>query len=197
MFFIYEIKNITNNKKYIGVTKNLRKRKNTHFSLLRNNKHHNIHLQNAYNKYGIKNFVFSVISERIDSSEDAFLKEIDLISKFGYYNLTSGGEGHSGLNKKKCIWNGVEFDSIKEASEFFGEKYSTFKYRIKNGYKKNSDFREYRKETIWNGKRFKTQKECAKHLGISVSSMNERVKKGYTSDSDMIGKGGYQIEERK
>jgi group I intron endonuclease len=50
-----------NNKVYIGQAVDLAQRKRQHFSLLGLNKHDSGHLQNAYNKYGKDNFVFSVI----------------------------------------------------------------------------------------------------------------------------------------
>lgn len=49
---IYMIKNNLNEKFYIGSTKNLNVRFSTHKSLLKKNKHTNIHLQRSYNKYG-------------------------------------------------------------------------------------------------------------------------------------------------
>jgi group I intron endonuclease len=58
---IYGIRNLVNNKIYIGSAINFRKRKNSHFSALKKNKHHNIYLQRAYNKYGDNNFLFFVI----------------------------------------------------------------------------------------------------------------------------------------
>lgn len=42
---IYRIINVINNKFYIGSAINLRKRRNTHFEQLNNNKHHSIYLQ--------------------------------------------------------------------------------------------------------------------------------------------------------
>ncbi len=58
---IYRIKNIYNNKFYIGSSKNLHFRKLDHFSALRRNAHSNSKLQNSWNKYGEPNFVFEVL----------------------------------------------------------------------------------------------------------------------------------------
>ena len=58
---IYQILCFANNKIYIGQSINLKKRENTHFSLLRHNKSHNIHLQAAFDKYGEEYFRFSAL----------------------------------------------------------------------------------------------------------------------------------------
>jgi group I intron endonuclease len=58
---IYEIRNLVNNKTYIGQGSNLRKRKNGHFGELRRNEHDNKYLQRSYNMYGKENFVFNIL----------------------------------------------------------------------------------------------------------------------------------------
>ena len=56
---IYGIKNIINNKIYIGQTReSFIKRYWHHRCLLNNNHHDNPHLQSAWNKYGSDNFIF-------------------------------------------------------------------------------------------------------------------------------------------
>lgn len=65
---IYLIRNIINNKCYIGSSYHTDKREKEHFGRLYNNKHHNIHLQNSYNKYGKDNFKFYVI-EIVDEKD--------------------------------------------------------------------------------------------------------------------------------
>lgn len=49
---VYLISNNVNGKCYVGSTIHLDQRRREHFSKLANNKHINVHLQNAYNKYG-------------------------------------------------------------------------------------------------------------------------------------------------
>jgi group I intron endonuclease len=58
---IYCIENIINEKKYIGQTLNLEKRKIKHFNDLRKNKNSNPYLQFSFNKYGINNFKFEIL----------------------------------------------------------------------------------------------------------------------------------------
>ena len=58
---IYKITNILNGKYYIGSSIDLNSRKNQHFRKLKTNRHHCIHLQNAWNKYGEENFKWEVV----------------------------------------------------------------------------------------------------------------------------------------
>jgi len=63
---VYKILNKRNNKIYIGSTKNFKRREIEHFRNLKNNKHENNFLQNAFNKYGEENFSFEVLEETND-----------------------------------------------------------------------------------------------------------------------------------
>ncbi len=58
---IYLIYCKTNDKFYVGKTKRFKDRRSSHLSGLRNNKHDNVHLQNAWNKYGSKSFSFILV----------------------------------------------------------------------------------------------------------------------------------------
>lgn len=60
---IYKIHCSGNNRDYIGSAVNHIQRWHSHRSMLRNNKHNNRHLQNAYNKYGKDSFKYSLIEE--------------------------------------------------------------------------------------------------------------------------------------
>lgn len=67
--YIYVIKNIKNNKFYVGSTLNITKRKHRHFYELKYQRHHSIYLQRAYNKYGKNSFVFMIKKEYHDIPE--------------------------------------------------------------------------------------------------------------------------------
>jgi group I intron endonuclease len=58
---VYVITCLVNDKVYIGSSAEPSKRWSTHRSLLRKNKHHSVHLQNAWNAYGENAFTFSII----------------------------------------------------------------------------------------------------------------------------------------
>ena len=65
---IYKIQNICNGKVYVGSAKNLDKRIKNHIWGISRNKHRNIMLTQAFNKYGSENFYF-IILETCDYSE--------------------------------------------------------------------------------------------------------------------------------
>lgn len=95
---IYAIKNLINNKLYIGQSSNINVRWTHHKIDLNNNIHHNKHLQNAWNKYHEENFDFYVIEECVESKLDE--REKYWINYYNTYydgyNLDKGGNGIRG-----------------------------------------------------------------------------------------------------
>jgi len=96
---IYKILNNITNDVYIGQSKNLNQREKIHFSVLKRRKHENPYLQNAFDKYGEKNFIFEIIQELENDQEQLNLMEIYWIAYYnsfkddgGGYNLTRGGD---------------------------------------------------------------------------------------------------------
>ena len=65
---IYKIVNILNGKVYVGQSRRIRQRWVKHRVALRQNKHDNVHLQRAWNKYGEEAFVFFIV-ERCTSEQ--------------------------------------------------------------------------------------------------------------------------------
>jgi group I intron endonuclease len=65
---IYKIRNVVNNKFYVGSTTDTRERFRTHRSGLRKSHHHCPHLQASWNKYGEDCFKFEVV-EVVESAE--------------------------------------------------------------------------------------------------------------------------------
>ena len=119
--YIYQIINKVDGRRYVGQTINLHKRKQTHFSKLRNNKHPNILLQQAWNEWGEENFSFEYEEIEIKDENTLNEAEINTIAKYNSYlngyNRTPGGQG--GILKRKlsyedfcfiyygCQWQGM------------------------------------------------------------------------------------------
>ena len=99
---IYKIKCLKNNKVYIGQSVNIMQRWYVHKTKLRANKHDNIYLQNAWNKYGERNFEFSIIErckkEELDSKEEYYIKYYNSFNTDYGFNMTLGGRNNYRYN---------------------------------------------------------------------------------------------------
>lgn len=93
---IYMIKNLSNNKVYIGQSIDIKRRWNDHKIKLKNNNHYNEHLQKSYNKYGEKYFQYVILSEatkeKLNELETYYIQKYQSYNpKYGY-NQTFGGD---------------------------------------------------------------------------------------------------------
>lgn len=104
MMLIYEIRNLINNKFYIGSAIKYQHRWACHESDLNLNKHKNNHLQHAWNKYGAENFEFRAI-EAVENKGDLLKREqywIDLLKpEYNVYRIAGSpvGTKHSAASR--------------------------------------------------------------------------------------------------
>ena len=105
---VYTITNTINNKIYVGSTTRLFcQRWGDHRVQLRSNKHHNIHLQRAWNKYGEKSFVFEVLvtvdnPSLVISAEQYWMNMLDSY-KIGYNRTSVAGNSYgTKRTKEQC-----------------------------------------------------------------------------------------------
>lgn len=118
---IYEIVNIINNKRYIGLSTNVYNRWKQHVNALESNTHHNAHLQSAWNKYPKDSFRFNIV-ERCEKEElvDREIYWIAFYDSFrNGYNDTIGGEGVHGYimsdqQKQQISKNNIERFLLEE-----------------------------------------------------------------------------------
>jgi len=104
---IYCIRNIINNKVYIGKSINIYYRIKNHIGALNGKirKHENEYLINSWHKYGKENFEYFVI-EYLDK-EESFLSERELYW-INYYNSTNSSKGYNlrlDVNSKCIVSN--------------------------------------------------------------------------------------------
>ena len=94
---IYCIENLINNKKYIGLSRDIRRRWLEHRSELSRGVHINTCLQKAWQKYGEKAFKFYIVElcdeKHLCERERYYIKTYNTLSHEQGYNLTTGGDG--------------------------------------------------------------------------------------------------------
>lgn len=142
MYVVYKIINNINDKVYIGMSKNIDKRKKRHLSDLKNKKHHSIYLQRFYDKYSDSLILsFEIISENLDYDSASILEE-DLIIKnysnsFNVSKLSSGGDLISyHPNKDNIISKQKEtIKALRESGEikskaYFGQDNPNYKHGL-------------------------------------------------------------------
>lgn len=100
---IYYIKNLKNNKIYIGQSLNIERRIKRHIRELKNEYHHNKHLQKSFKKYGIDNFEFNVleITDNLNEREMYWIKYYNSINPLNGYNKTYGGDSEEPNDETK------------------------------------------------------------------------------------------------
>ena len=94
---IYEVVCLANDKIYVGSSKDIYFRFRRHIMFLRNNKHINQHLQNAFNKYGRDSFVLRIIEtceiEDLIERENFWIHKTNCLNKSVGFNKRDGASG--------------------------------------------------------------------------------------------------------
>lgn len=106
---IYKIRNILNDKVYIGSSIHIKRRLSEHKCWLRKNTHDNDYLQKAWNKYGENNFVFEIV-ELLENKLQLEERETYWINHFNScddefgYNLIIDVQRQTKVHKQ-VAWN--------------------------------------------------------------------------------------------
>lgn len=145
MYYIYKIENLINHKIYIGLTNNLIRRRNRHFSDLRRKCHDNSFLQKEYNIYGEENFSFEKIYEGDISEKEISEKERYYIKLYDSYregyNQNEGGNfgpsnGGTHLTRTDVLTILAVLDNMSRPGQILSEIFEVSKTtisRIKKG----------------------------------------------------------------
>jgi group I intron endonuclease len=154
MIGIYRIKNKINEKCYYGSSKNIEKRWKTHLNQLRNKKHVNCILQNAWNKYGEDNFIFEIVEEC--ELEILFDTEQKYLDTCGDYNI--GLKAIGGDNISKNPNKNIIVENIRKGNKLWMDNLSDeeIKERFSKPLEKNPN---------WKGGSSFVYCDCGKRIG--------------------------------
>jgi group I intron endonuclease len=193
---IYKIRNVVNQKFYVGSTINAKERFRTHRNKLRRGVHHTPHLQAAWDKYGEECFKFEVVEEvasveMLQDAEDCWL--VEHIGKLHCYNagLRSGApwrgvskEQHPSFGRPKTP------ETIAAISAGVRERYQDPTYAPRTG-KKHS---EETKATI----SAKVQQAVAEGRGGKFTPSEEtRLRMSQALKGNQNAKGHVRSEEHR
>jgi len=107
---VYRIRSKLDDKRYIGSTQDFNERWGVHKKELQQGTHYNSHLQNAWNKYGGRNFAFEIEEEILGKQkirlarEQVYLDEgFELGTLYNVARKAGGGDLGPEVNKKRSI----------------------------------------------------------------------------------------------
>ena len=143
---VYKITNIINGKFYIGSSKNIYSRWYQHKKKLNDNIHGNAHLQNAWNKYGEKNFKFEIIEQCINElqfeREQYYLNKLNPFDNNGYNIVRQISKEYMSDHYmiKKCDMCGNDYSTFSNLAKYCEEC------------KKEMRYEDYKEKKLWTPK---------------------------------------------
>lgn len=174
---IYQIRNLINNKKYIGQATNIKNRWYIHKWFLRKevySRFENIHLFNAWKKYTESNFIFETIEfcniEDLDKLESHY---IHLYPREELYNInyedptTSRGRKYSEETLEK-LRNRVVSEETRQKMSESGKK-KIFSERHRENISKSNKNKAHSEE--WNRKVSESKKKPIVQLDLSTGKI--------------------------
>lgn len=139
---IYQILNTINGKVYVGSSKWIEQRWRSHLSLLRKDKHHSKHMQNAWNLYGEDAFQWIVLEEcfidDLAKKEQSHIDGLGVCDREVGYNtspIANSQQGHK--------WTDEQRDGARDR---MNTRYEKQEEREKTGAASKAAWTEDRKE---------------------------------------------------
>lgn len=98
MIGIYKITNLINNKVYVGQSIAIERRWTQHKSPYEQQRHPDLPINQAFQKYGVENFKFEVLEEcaadELNVKEQQYIELFQSLTHQHGYNIRAGGEGN-------------------------------------------------------------------------------------------------------
>jgi group I intron endonuclease len=190
---VYIIQNLVNNKVYIGASKNLYDRLCMHKVQLRANRHHNDHLQSAYNLLGEESFTFDTLEECdeefIYSQENYWCIMLNSHNReLGYNRDSTGPNGKCGVSDETRVKMsaGAEKRPV-DVYTVYGEYVTSLSDLYKAGeYFNTAPANVHRKMNILFNKKNLIDSKLTKHLVVDKLFSIDEVTLYWNTVFDMI-----------
>lgn len=192
---IYIIKNIVNNKIYIGSSARcIRERICIHKRRLKNQIHENSYLQNSYNKYGIEAFTFNILElcekDKCIEREQYYLDLYQSYRRDIGYNININANSTLGMklsdeHKKKIsiLKKGVPLSNehkqkIKQSSQNRSNDYKKKMSLVKKGIPLTKSYIEILQYDLHMNfiQEWSSAKEASQNLNILQTAINNNLK---------------------
>lgn len=185
---IYIIKNLVNNKVYVGSSIDLSSREYKHFWMLNKGIHDNQYLQKSYNKYGSSSFIFEIVKycdySKLIEDENNFIDFYQSNNLDYGYNLAKVNDfrrnTYNDVVKLKLSLHNLEKNGnfktfsltniLTNEELVFNTLFDAANYLIDNGFAKGSPRNvrmkistSLRGVKVDNGSRGSIRKTCYKH----------------------------------
>lgn len=182
---IYVIQNNINSKKYVGKSKDIYKRIMQHVTLLNTkSKDENVHLINAWHKYGRASFTYYVIEyiyeedpkmleQKLAERELYWIQQLHTLDRESGYNLRLDSDG-------KCF---VSDETRKRLSDAGRKRFSDSSQRILQGIKSKESRRKY-PESYKNS--YEKVAKTRRKYRIAKCDLNGKIIKIYEIIADII-----------
>ena len=174
---IYIIKNLINNKVYIGSAINIDKRWKHHKKDLAKRKHHSRLLQRAWDKYGEENFKFEIIEEvknpeHLLSYEQVYLDYYKSYEDDKGFNICKIAGSPLGLKRSDEVKQ-----KMREAKKNISEETKQRLREVNIGKKHSQETKQKRNEALTGLKRSDETKQRMREANIGKKHSEETKKK--------------------
>jgi group I intron endonuclease len=132
---VYRIKNLINNKIYIGSSHDIYHRWYVHKYRLLNNKHHSPYLQASWDKYGSENFIFEIIEyaskeQQLIVVEQKWIDDTKCYERQNGYNVSRFAGSRFGVPQTEQTKIKISIATTKEKHPLWGKNLSS-EHKIK------------------------------------------------------------------
>jgi len=146
---VYSITNLVNGKRYIGRSIDIQARWALHIWKLKKGIHNNMHLQNAWDKYGPDSFRFEIVElctpDVINDREIYYIALYNTTDSAKGYNWTCGGDGALVCNEE---YSKMKSESLKKHYRENPEKAKIRFEHVKEALQKEESRKARREQTL-------------------------------------------------